>query len=130
MMIISFAWTTQAIIQGKKTETRRFWNYDYMERFWKSCQANDMRFIGYNKSPRFGGCPIALCRIKQKPYLQDLKFVTDADEKAEGGLWGSADEYRKAMAGHDQIPYVIKFEVLAQAPDNIAMTADLFKQQK
>jgi len=129
MMIISFAWTTEAFLQGLKTETRRFWDDEYMRRFVKVCAENDGCFLAYDKSPRFGGKRIGICRLKSKPFKQQLKFVTESDEKAEGGLWGSAAKYVEMMGGPYKEPYVIKFEVLAKAPDNVSETANLFNHE-
>jgi hypothetical protein len=47
MKIISFAWTTEAFLAGRKTRTRRDWAYNYASRFHVGdlCQA-------WNYSPR------------------------------------------------------------------------------
>jgi hypothetical protein len=127
MMIVSFAWTTQAFIEKKKTETRRFWDDTYMERFWKSCCANYMRFSAYDKSPRFGGKQIGICKLTCKPFKRSLKYFTAEDEKAEGGLWGTPEKYVEMMGGPDKEPYVIRFEIvtLCLVPDNVGLK--LFK---
>ena len=50
MKIISFAWTTEALLAGIKTCTRRDWNDDYARRFKNGefCQA-------FDRNPRAGG---------------------------------------------------------------------------
>ena len=49
MRIISFAWTTEALIQGKKTQTRRFWKDRYAKSFKKGdlIQAYDKNRLNY-----------------------------------------------------------------------------------
>ena len=48
--IISFAWTTPALLAGRKTVTRRDWSDRYALLF----HADDF-VAGYNRSPRHGG---------------------------------------------------------------------------
>lgn len=115
MMFISFAWTTEVWKKKLKTVTRRFWNPEYMEKFWKSCCANNGLAIACDRSPRFKGKRIGLIKVTKKPYLQKLKFVTDADEIKEGHLWGNAANYIEMMGGPENEPYVVEFEPLPDA---------------
>ena len=105
MKIISFAWTTDALLAGKKTVTRRDWDDRYARRF----QAGDI-CAAYDKSPRFGGKKVAEIKLTTKPHKQWLHEVTDADEVLEGGLWGSGRAYREAM-GEDRQVWVVEFEL-------------------
>ncbi len=113
MKIISFAWTTQALLEGKKTVTRRDWNDKYAESFHKGDIVQ-----AYDRNPRSGGNKIAEIRIIKEPYKQWLHEMTDEDEVKEGGLWGSAEEYRKSFVsksfsiGKDKKVWVIEFEVI------------------
>jgi hypothetical protein len=115
MMIISFAWTTGAFLAGIKTETRRFWDDKYMERFWSAVQNDNGLCQAWDRSPRFKGKRIGTIFITQKPERQKLELMTDQDEKNEGGLWGSAAKYREMMLsqGRGDNPYVIKFKTVA-----------------
>lgn len=116
MMIISFAWTTEAFLQRRKTATRRFWDEKYTQRFIRSCEKNKGCFQAYDRSPRYGGHAIGVCRLTCQPYKQALSLFTDADEKAEGGLWGSAAAYVEMMGGPDKEPVVIEFEIVKLTP--------------
>jgi len=103
MKIISFAWTTQALLKGKKTVTRRDWNDKYAKSFHK-----DDIVQAYDKNPRSGGKKIAEIILTAEPYKQWLHDVIDEDEKREGGLWGNGKAYQEAM-GEDRELWVIEF---------------------
>ena len=105
MKIISFAWTTDALLAGKKTVTRRDWNSKYASGFKSGevCSA-------YDKSPRYGGKKVGEVRLTKAPYKQWLRDVTDEDEKKEGGLWGSGKAYQEMM-GEDRELWVVEFEI-------------------
>jgi uncharacterized protein YqfB (UPF0267 family) len=92
MKIISFTWTTKALLEGKKTVTRRDWNEKYAKSFYKGDVVQ-----AYNKAPRLGGKRVAYIKLTSEPYLQWLHDVTDEDEKKEGGLWGSGKAYQEAI---------------------------------
>ena len=106
LKIISFAWTTDALLAGKKTVTRRDWDDKYAHRF----KAGEVA-AAYDKSPRFGGKKVAEVKLTREPFKQWLHEVTDADEALEGGLWGSGRAYREAM-GEDRQVWVVEFELL------------------
>ena len=106
MKIISFAWTTSALLSGHKTVTRRDWQYKHARLFRKG----DV-LMAYDRSPRFGGKQVAAIKLTKDPYLQWLHLVTDEDERKEGGLWGSGEKFREAM-GRDREVWVVEFEVL------------------
>jgi hypothetical protein len=109
MKIISFAWTTPALLQGHKTVTRRMW---------KKQLVNPGDLVqAYNRSPRFKGKPVALIKILDI-RTEPLSAVTDQEEKLEGGLWGSGREYIKAFLEaypgmtEDDLVWRIEFKVL------------------
>jgi hypothetical protein len=79
MKIISYAWTTPAILARRKTCTRRHWNDDYAGRF----KAGEL-LAGYNRNPRFHGNQIAVVQLTMKPYKEPLAHVPDSDWEAEG----------------------------------------------
>ncbi len=107
MKIISFSWTTQALLAGKKTVTRRDWDDKYAQSF-----KNGDWVQAYDKSPRSDGKRVCLIKLTKDPYKQWLHEVTDADEKKEGSLWGSGKAYQSAM-GQDRLLWVIEFELMA-----------------
>ncbi|MDD5547037.1 MAG: hypothetical protein PHO67_07805 [Candidatus Omnitrophica bacterium] len=79
MNIISFAWTTPAIVACHKTRTRRQWSKDYAQKFkgGSACQA-------YDKGPRVGGKLIHIIRILKDPWIQNTSEMTEDDFEAEG----------------------------------------------
>lgn len=80
MKIISFAWTTPALLAGRKTCTRRDWNADYARRF-KSGELVQ----AYDKNPRAGGKKVGIIRLVGEPYYSDIMPEDDYD--AEGLAW-------------------------------------------
>jgi hypothetical protein len=90
--IISFAWTTEALLAGHKTVTRRNWQDSYAAKFrpGEIVQA-------YDRQPRFKGRKVAVIRIlsvtKEPNYL-----IPDSDYEAEGFAWA-----RENGAPHDAI---------------------------
>lgn len=79
MLIISFAWTTPALIAGEKNVTRRDWNPKYAARFQEGQHVQ-----AYDKSPRFGGKRVGIIRIKEKPYQEYTCHAPGKDYKGEG----------------------------------------------
>lgn len=112
MRIISFAWTTEALLMGLKTVTRRKWKDSYALKF----KEGDL-VAAYDKVPYAGGKKIATLRLTCDPYKEPLFKMTDKEEINEGSLWGSAEQFIIAMCvGHKCFPkeefWVIRFEVV------------------
>jgi hypothetical protein len=81
-MMISFAWTTLALLCGEKTKTRRSWSDDYAAKF-----KAGMLVDAYDKSPRIGGLKIGEIEIRCDPLLQRTGNMTENDYKDEGLKW-------------------------------------------
>lgn len=79
MKIMSFAWTTPALIAGKKTCTRRAWKADYARRFKKGDS-----IAAYDRSPRFGGHQVATIRLTCDPCYEPMVDMPDSDYEKEG----------------------------------------------
>ncbi len=80
MKHISFAWTTDALLAGRKTCTCRGWERDYAERF----KANDL-IAAYDRSPRYKGKQIATLRLTHDAYYGTLSdLFDDGGYEAEG----------------------------------------------
>ena len=80
MKIISFAWTTPALLAGRKTCTRRNWNNNYARSFKLGEQEQ-----AYDKSPRIGGQQVGIVRLVVEPiYTMDMP---EEDYEAEGLAW-------------------------------------------
>lgn len=76
---ISFAWTTDALVNGHKSVTRREWKDSYVSTF----RQGDL-VKAYDKRPDFGGKPVALIRLTQTPYQQMSDKVKAVDWIHEG----------------------------------------------
>lgn len=115
--IISFAWTTPALIAGQKTVTRRDWSDDYARKF----RAGD-EVIAYDRSPRVGGQPVARLRLTHDVRRESNIAAPDSDYEAEGFAYLSAlpdgkfAGYTREAFAHWRITtgtsQVIRFEVI------------------
>lgn len=109
MKIISFSWTTPALLDGRKTVTRRVWKRNNL--------IPGEIVQAYNKSPRFKGKRVALIKITQA-YLEPLCAITESDVAREGGCWKDREEFiRFFLHGHLELNrqsevYRIEFEVI------------------
>lgn len=79
MKIISFAWTSAALLAGRKTVTRRDWTVGYAQSF----SAGEL-VQAYDRSPRAGGKRIATIRLTKKPYVEEASKAPDEDWEGEG----------------------------------------------
>ena len=109
-MIISFAKTTPALLNGSKTVTRRGWCDTHAAKFHKGDIVD-----AYDKSPRYRGKKVATIRITKDPYKQALSDMPDDHFEREGGLqlWprGIA-EFQLMMGSMDKIYWVVEFELV------------------
>jgi hypothetical protein len=81
-VIISFAWTTPALLSGAKTMTRRDWTPQYAAKF-----KPGMLVDAWNMSPRTGkGRKIATIRIEDVVEERSLWIPSD-DIFPEGVMW-------------------------------------------
>lgn len=88
-MIISFAWTTPALLAGQKTVTRRDWNPKHAARF-----EVGMLVDAWDKSPRFKGHKVATIRLTETPHQELSSDIPDADWYAEGFEYAMAHDLR------------------------------------
>lgn len=78
--IISFAWTTPALLADRKHCTRREWQEDYARRF----KADEL-VQAWDHQPRTRkGKKVADIRLITAPYWQSLADMPDADYEDEG----------------------------------------------
>lgn len=110
--IISFGWTVEALLAGWKWCTRRCWKDSYAETFHAGdvCQA-------YDRSPRVGGERVGWIRLVLDPYKEPLALMTDEEERAEGGMWGSAEAFIEAFCAgagvtREERVWVVRFELI------------------
>jgi hypothetical protein len=88
---ISFAWTTAALVNGRKTETRREWQRDYAARF----RGGD-RPIAYDRQPYYGGNQVAIIELTDKPY-PDFTRKYDFMQAYEAEGFAFYDEHPELM---------------------------------
>jgi len=124
-MILSFAWTTDALLLGKKTCTRRLWS-ERTARAWVNAYNSD-RLIhsAWNKMPLCRDAKkIADIRLTKSPYQERLTDMPQSDLEAEGGLWSSLEEFINLFGSPDLVVWVVRFELSmppkGQARDVIA----------
>jgi hypothetical protein len=103
-VIISFAWTTPALLAGAKTMTRRTWTDEHAAKF----HSGDL-VDAWNQTPRVNSArrgiaiarKVATIRITRDPYLQDSREVRDEDYRREGFDWlvanGTPQERDRAL---------------------------------
>lgn len=78
-MIISFAWTTPALLAHRKSVTRRQWVDFHAKRFKKGDHAD-----AYDRLPRVGGKPVAIVQIREDPYEEPIMAMPWSDYEEEG----------------------------------------------
>lgn len=79
MRIISFGWTSPAIIAHAKTKTRRQWKDHHA---W--CFRNGDLIQAYNRSLQARGERIEVIQLTCVPYKQDIIDMPDEDYETEG----------------------------------------------
>lgn len=118
MRIISFAWTTPALLAREKTVTRRDWKSSYAKTFHKG----DL-LQAWDRSPRFGGKKVGVIRLTHTPYRERLCDIPQGDWWNEGFAYlekrgikidGSCPRTLWAM-WHKSIDYrwVLRFEIVS-----------------
>jgi hypothetical protein len=129
---ISFAWTTPALLAGKKTVTRRLWDDRFAQRFiW--AYRNDDPVIAYDKNPRNGGKPVATILLTEEPHKERLGDMPFQDVEAEGGLWLDRADFiaafleKNPVCTEDTQLWVIRFKLIEIAKA-IPAQDDLFRQ--
>ncbi len=117
-MIISFAWTTPALLAGAKTMTRRDWKPEHAACF----HAGDL-VDAWNRSPRVGrgagARKVATIRITHEPYQQMSDALHQRDVFDEGFPWlaehGEAETVAAIVSDwtyQPQMLWVVRFELV------------------
>lgn len=130
-MIISFGWTTPALLAGQKTVTRRDWAPSHAAKFHAG-----MVVDAWNTSPRnVKGNPrkVATIRLTADPYLEATNLVPREDWDAEGFEYLTKKGLR--VDGLDPIiwwdlwhlapteVYVVRFELVELLAEEAASTS-------
>ncbi len=124
MKIISFSWTSPALLARAKEVTRRNWKPRHAESFKEGELVQ-----AWDKSPRFKGKKIGIIRLTCAPYLQTTFWMPGEDYEGEGfkyldehpeligpaakraGFVPPLIEAFKRWQHADEILYVIRFEI-------------------
>ena len=109
-MIISFAWTTPALLAGRKTCTRRLWSERTYWSLVKAWHRRQRLHQAWDKSPLAGGRQVGWIRLTCKPYRQRLADMPESDLEAEGFPWASLDEFIALFGSAELEPVVIRFD--------------------
>lgn len=82
-MIISFSWTTPALLAGAKTVTRRDWK-DVTANLALRHFHHQKSIEAYDKSPRLGGKRVAWIRLTERPVKESTATIPPGDFTCEG----------------------------------------------
>jgi hypothetical protein len=119
-VLISFAWTSAALLAGAKTVTRRDeWTAAHAEHF-----RPEQLVDAWDRLPRVKGAKkIAVIRVRRAPYRERSDAIAPDQWHAEGFAWmqayGSSDDVVRASRiwlGWKQHPvelYVLEFELVS-----------------
>lgn len=97
-MILSFAWTLEPLLSGRKTRTCRDWSERHM-RVWQNAWDEGLVHQAWDKSPRAGGKCRGFIKLVKRPRWERLCDMTEADLVAEGGLWATREELIELVGG-------------------------------
>lgn len=86
-MILSFAWTTDALLSGKKTCTRRQWSDRTAIAWLNAYRQGRLMHQAWTNAPFVQNArKVADIRLTQLPYQERLTDTPESDLEAEGGL--------------------------------------------
>lgn len=111
-MILTFAWTTDALLSGKKTCTRRQWSDRTAQSWISACQKGNWIHQAWDNIPRVKGAKrVGDIRLTQIPYQERLADMPHSDVEAEGGLWRDKEEFVALFGRSDLVVWVVRFEL-------------------
>lgn len=100
-MIISFAKTVDAYLQGKKICTRRDWSERHFQTWTKAWNEGCWIHDAYDKSPRVGGRLIGKIVMTCCPYWEPLCKMPVGDLLAEGVSCKTIEEFAQGYFDGD-----------------------------
>jgi len=109
-MIISFAWTSSVLMEGKKTVTRRQWTESYFKKWCGMFKRGLLIHQAYDKVPYAGGKKLCDIKLTHIPYKEKLKDMPESDVQAEGGLWKDKKEFISLFGDPEMEVTVIRFK--------------------
>lgn len=93
MAIITFSLTSDALLKGKKSVTRRDWKRSHMSNWQRWYDEGRRVHDAYDRIPIAGGRKIAEIRLIERPYWETLKNMPEEDLEAEGGMVDKLDRF-------------------------------------
>ena len=138
MPIITFAWTTPALVTGAKTTIRQPWSDTVAARFRAGMEA-----AAYDRVGTSGGRQVAAIRLREAPVRQPFSEIPDEDYEAEGWDWlhehasllpgyiTASDFSREAFARWRTRPgsiWVVRYELVGLTPYGLSLLAKLLRR--
>jgi len=90
---ITFPWTVEPLIGGRKTVARRCWSSKYFNDWVRAWRGGRYIHQAWDKSPSAGGKQIGWIRLTCEPYQEPLEDMPEADVQKEGGYWLSKEGF-------------------------------------
>ena len=128
-MIISYAWTTEALLAKRKKVTRRDWSREYAARFHAGAV-----HLAYDRNPRIGGKKVGDVQIERVPYPERLCDIPDEDFELEGLaymeekgtliLGKTPREFFNAWRSFRDVVFVVRFDLVFKCDRCGAWTTD------
>lgn len=113
-MIVSFAYTSEPLLKGFKTVTRRMWKESHAKWFLEG-----RTFDAWDHLPFAGGKKIAELVVETPPYREPVEYMTPLDVAREGYPGMTVDQFlqeiwqERAGGSLTDEPYVLSFRVTA-----------------
>ncbi|MCT7953520.1 hypothetical protein NG798_27365 [Ancylothrix sp. C2] len=124
-MIISFSITSKLakekgvddpLLTGTKTVTRRLWKQSTAEKYQRIFKNQEVVYAWDNAPYVLGSKQIATIILTHQPYQEKLGDMPENDLLAEGGLWGTKDEFIRCVCkgkpNPDLVVWVCRFKVV------------------
>jgi len=118
MAIISFAYTTESLLAGEKTVTRRLWKESHMENFQRFYDEGRREHDAWDQLPIQGGQKVAQIRLTGRPYWEPLGEMPEEDLEKEGGFADTLEEFFAGWEiGLQEEVAVVRFELIEALVD-------------
>ena len=138
MPIITFAWTTPALVAGAKTTIRQPWSETIASRFHGGSEV-----AAYDRVGNSGGRQVACIRLTEAPVHQPFSDIPDEDYEREGWAWlhahadllpgyikasdFSKESFEKWRSRPGGI-WVVRYELVGLTPYGVALLAKLLRR--
>lgn len=125
-MIVSFSWTTPALLAGAKTMTRRDWTHAHAAKFTVGRLVD-----AWDRSPRTGkGRKVATIRITREPRRESTSAISRDDYRREGFTWlqehgyyGQVEDIICSWGLNPREVWVVEFELVSVVGDTSPRSA-------